>query len=318
MTFNLRIEDDEDDEYYPEKWNRIRNNDPSLTHLNIVPKDYPAPSFYQNLAEALQYNTNITHLTIASVSINMWCIPNGAFDPIFESSNYIETLEIEPLGYDDENLAVHDDIFRSFVKSKNNKIAKLKIHLTEECVELLTTFLSANIDNQMLTLILQRTIGTEAASKISDELIPPNSIKALHLYEGNRGVSAAIFRPLLEAIGTITSLESLHIELYDFDHIDINLIALEKILFNNKKLKRLNLEMYEIEFQDLQKIALAIQKLPSLEYLLFKALVPRNPPNNVIIEDVIKKWFPMISNKYNLNSEVNGNRFLVYSWHPIF
>jgi len=314
MKFHLKIKDDEDEEVAPEKWNRIRNNDPSVTHLVIRPTDDPEPSFYQNLAEALQYNTNITLLRIDSNTFAEWCIPNDNFLPIFESSNYIETLEIHTF-----KLPVHDEVFRSFVKSKNNKIAKLQMHLTKECVELLTTFLSANvmIENQILTLILQRTIGTEAASKISEELIPSKSIKELFLhYGGSRCVSPATFRPLMEAIGTIRSLESLSIELYDFDHIDINLIAsLEKSLFNKKKLKFLSLEMNDIELQDLQKLALAIQKLPSLEALLFHASI-RNPPNNVIIEDVIKKRFTMISNKYKLTCNVYGKWFQVYYPRP--
>jgi len=304
MTFDLRIEDDEDEKAAPEKWNRIRNNDPCVTHLLLEPTF--RPSFYLNLATALQYNTNITHLIIDSSDSDIQYIPSDIFDPIFESSNYIETLEIHPNEFN-----IHDEIFRSFVKSKNNKITKLKMHLTKECAELLTTFISSNvmIENQMLKLILQRTIGTEAANKISDELFPSKSIKELYLYETYEYLSAAT-RPLMEAMETIGSLESLHIDLHQFDHKDINLIAsLEKILFKNKKLKKLDLELREKEHQDLEKIALAIQKLPTLKSLHIMASI-RNPPNNVIIEDVIEKWFPKISNKC-----VIGNYFHVYSSH---
>jgi len=303
----MRLSDYEDEEAAPEKWNCIRNNDPSVTHLILQPAPNRVPSFYQNLAEALKYNTNIAHLKIDNEYYHYHdSIPNGVFDPIFESSNYIETLEIAEHEYGD-NCVLYDDIFRSFVKSKNNKITKLKINLTEECMELLTTFLSANMDNQILKLILQRKIGTEAASKISDELFPTNSIKELYLCEGDEYISTATFRPLLEAIGTLRSLESLRIDLYQFDHKDINLIAsLEKILFNNNKLKKLSIVNAEIELQDLEKIASAIQKLPSLESLVFHGSI-HNPPNNVIIEDVIKKRFPMISNKYNLTCKVHCN-----------
>ena len=254
----MRLSDYEDEEAAPEKWNCFRNNDPSVTHLILQPAPNQVPSFYQNLATALQYNTNITRLQI-----------------------------------------------------------DLKFSLTKECMELLTTFLSANVDNQMLKLILQRTIGTEAASNISDELFPSNSIKELHLRIVLDCVPAATFRPLLEAIGTIGSLESLHIDLYQFDHKVINLIAsLKKILFYNKKLKKLYLEMNDIELQDLENIAFAIQKLPSLEAFLLDASI-RNLSNNVIIEDVIKKRFPMISKKYNLTCKVIGNYLLVSSSRPM-
>jgi len=182
MKFDLTIEDAEDEEVALEKWNRIRYNEPPVTHLIVEATDDPAPSFYENLAESLEYNTNLRHLIIDRVNL-IECIPNGVFDPIFESSNYIETLKIETYYYD---CVLHDEVFRSFVKSKNNKITKLKIHLTKECMELLTTFLSADMDNQMLTLILQRTIGAEAASKISEELIPSKSIKKLYLYRANK------------------------------------------------------------------------------------------------------------------------------------
>jgi len=305
MSFSLTIKDNEIEAVALEKWNRIRNNDPSVTYLILTPTPNRAPSFYQNLAEALQYNTNITYLKIGYDNL-IECQPNGIFLPIFESSNYIETLDIDTFG--DNYKDIHDDIFRSFVKSKNNKITKLKINLAEECIEFLTTFVSSNMDKQILKLILQRTIGTEAASKISDELFPSKCIKELDLYKGPEYISAATIRPLLEAIGTLRSLESFCINLYKLDHKDINLIAsLEKILFNNNKLKKLNLRNAAIELQDLEKLALAIQKLPSLEYLKIRASII-NLPTKVKIQDEIKKWFAKISRKCKLE-------FTCYEFH---
>jgi len=104
----------------PEVWNLIRNNDPSLTHLRILLFGTPTPSFYQNLAKDLQDNSNITHLRIQG-AYDIKYIPN-LFQPIFESSKFINTLEIDSLDdLMDKIHAIVDDVFDSLIKSKNNK-----------------------------------------------------------------------------------------------------------------------------------------------------------------------------------------------------
>jgi len=295
----LKIKDDEDGEVAREKWNRIRNNDPSVTHLILRLKNNTSPSFYQNLATALHNNTNITQLSIDSTAFTK-SIPQYFFLPIFESSNYIETLEICIVGN------IHDDVFGSLMKSKKTKITKLKIRVTNDIMGPLARFLSANmmIENQMLKLILKQKIGEEASNKISDEFFPTNSMKELYLCKGYEYISVETFRPLLEAIGTIQSLESLHIDLYNLlprKEINSNLItSLEKMLFNNKKLKKVFLDTRKMKLQDLEKMALAFQKSPSLESLHFFKRTQCNIPIKVKNQDEIKKWFAKISNKHKL------------------
>jgi len=308
--------DDENERDAPEVWNLIRNNDPSVAHLILAPTDDPAPSFYQNLAEALQYNTNIKHLRINNINL-IECIPNDIFLPIFESSNYIETLDIHTTRYDRCN-DIHDDIFRSFVKSKNNKITKLKIYLTKECAELLTTFLSANMDNQMLKLILQRTIGTEAARKISDELFPTNSVKELELCDSECSpFSISAPGALLEAIGNNRSLEYLDINLHPANHRNFNFklaIALEKILSNNKALKKLDLKIDKIDLQDFKTILRAIQESPSLESFLLDTHLDTFFLNTENIEDRIKKWCAKNSKKLFLTMHLEYLHIQTYGY----
>jgi len=281
----------------PEVWNRIRNNDPSLTDLVIDLFGTPTPSFYQNLAKDLQDNSNITHLTIYGEG-NIKYIPN-VFQPIFESSKFITTLEIDfwlsnTIG---ENRAKFDDVFDSLIKSKNNKITKLRIHVEDGNEGPLTKFLSMNImENQMLKLILQQKMGTEAASKISDELFPQNSIKEFELVLRY----THFYEPLLDAIGNNRFLESLRIDSCYFDQVDFNFKltrALENILSNNKALKNLHLAIDDIDLQDLKKIAMAIQKSPSLESFRFHTNLAISSLNQEHIEDNIRKLFAKISNK---------------------
>jgi len=280
----------------PEVWNRIRNNDASLTHLRILLDGTPTASFYQNLAKDLQDNSNITHLTING-TYDIKYTPN-VFQPIFESSKFITTLEINSLGnMIDEKHAILDDVFDSLIKSKNNKITKLKNYLKDGIVEPLTKFLSTNMENQMLKLILQQKMGTEAASKISDELFPTNSIKELELVLWKY---THFHEPLLDAIGNNRSLESLRIDSFFFDHETFNFklrIALENILSNNKALKKLHLIINKIDLQDLKKIAMAIHDSSSLESFQFHTKLAIFVLNTEHIEDEIKRCFAKISNK---------------------
>jgi len=281
----------------PEVWNRIRNNDPSLTHLVIGLYGTPTPSFYQNLAKDLQDNSNITHLRIEG-AYEIKFIPN-AFQPIFESSKFIKTLEITFWGeIIDEKRAIVDDVFDSLIKSKNN-ITKLKIYVENYIVEPLTKFLSANIENQMLKLILQQKIGAEAASKISDELLPPNSIKELELVL-HRSTLFPESVVLQEAIEHNRSLESLRIDTRHFCQEQFNFeltIALENILSNNKALKKLHLTINQIYLQDFKKFVMVIQESPSLESFQFHTNLENFLLNTERIEDEIKRCFAKISNK---------------------
>jgi len=289
----------------PEVLNRIRNNDPSLTHLVVKLSGTPTPSFYQNLAKDLQDNSNITHLTINGI-YDIKYIPN-VFQPIFESSKFINTLEID---FSDDLMdkihAIVDDVFDSLIKSKNNKITKLKIFVEENIVEPLTKFLSTNMENQMMKLILQQKMGTEAASKISDELFPPNSIKELELVlDKSSQIPESV--ALLEAIGHNRSLESLRINSCSFDQVDFNfklIIALENILSNNKSLKKLHLTIKNIDREGIKKVAMAIQKSPSLESFEFHTFLKLLLLNIEHIKDEIRKRFAKISDmllltKYN-------------------
>jgi len=290
----------------PEVLNRIRHNDPSLIHLVVKLSGTPTPSFYQNLAKDLQDNSNITHLGFNGAN-NKKYIPNGIFDPIFESSKFINTLEIRFFCYMiDEKHAILDDIFDSLIKSKNNKITKLKIYVEDNILGPLTKFLSANIENQMMKLILQQKMGAEAASKISDELFPPNSIKELEL-ELHRSTPFPQPGALLEAIGNNRSLESLRIDFYPVNYCDFNFkltIALENILSNNKALKKLHLTIDQINLQDLKTIVLAIRKSPSLESFRFHTYLERCFLNTEHIEDEIKRCFAKVSNKLLLTKSL--------------
>jgi len=328
----------ENERYAPRVWNLIRNNDPSLTHLVLKLHSTPTPSFYQNLAKVLQDNSNITHLKIEGENYikcrpnvrltigganNIKYIPNGIFQPIFESSKFIKTLTIFfPGDMGNEKHAKVDDVFDSLIKSKNNKITKLKIHVEDHIVEPLTKFLSTNImENQMLKLILQQKIGAEAASKISNELFPTNSIKELYLYGDYGCVSAQTFIPLLKAIGNNRSLESLRINsCCCFDREDFNfelIIALENILSNSKALKKLDLIFDIIDLQDLKTIVLAIQKSPSLESFQFHTDLDILFLNTEHIKDEIKRCFAKVSNKLLLTKSHNFLEIEAYGYKKV-
>ena len=304
----------------PEVWNRIRNNDPSLTDLVIDLFGTPTPSFYQNLAKDLQDNSNITHLTINGDKKKY--IPNGMFDPIFESSKFIKTLVINSLVYEGNEMhAMLDDIFDSLIKSKNNKITKLKIFVEENIVEPLTKFLSTNIENQMLKLILQQKMGAEAASKISDELLPPNSIKELKLALMHRSTLFPESGVLLDTIGNNRSLESLCIDIRSLDPEDFDFeltIALVNILSNSKALKKLHLTINKIDRKGIKKIAMAIQKSPSLESFEFHTRLRFILPNTAEhIEDEIRKYFAKISNKLLLTKSCGYLDIKAYGYKKI-
>ena len=294
--------------YAPEVWNRIRNNDPSLTHLIIHISGIPKASFYQNLAKDLQDNSNITHLEIEGANYVKY-MPK-VFEPIFESSKFIKTLEINSLdNIGNEMFAILDDVFDSLIKSKNNKITNLKVYVAANVMESLSKFLSTNMENQMLKLILQQKIGAEATSKISDELFPTNSITELELVLPE-STPFPILAPgaLLDAIGNNRSLESLRIDSYSSGQGYFNFeltTALENILSNNKALKNLHLTIDKIDLQDLKTIAMAIQKSPSLESFEFHTFLNIFLLNTGHIEDQIRKWFAKISNKLLLKMSLD-------------
>jgi len=275
MTYEY-LWDSEDEEHEPENWYRICNNDPTVTRLALSLSPTLTPSFYKNIATALQHNSNITHLDIDGANFIKF-IPNDVSDPIFESSKYIETLELSADSYYvyEEKLAIHDDVFSALIKSKKTKITKLIIEC-DDLMEPLARFLSA-----------------------------ANSIKELHLsrrgyYEYN---SAAPFIPVLEAIQNGSSLESLHITARPLFPHDYNLkliTSLENFLVNNKTLKKLRLTITtRMDLQDLKKFTMMIQKASSLESFQFYTEIGCSSLKQE--RDEIKKWFSKISNKFVLN-----------------
>jgi len=112
--------------------------------------------------------------------------------------------------------------------------------------------------------------------------------------------STHFYEPLLDAIGNNRSLESLRIDSFSFDQKDFNFelaIALENILSNSKALKKLDLTIYKIDCKGIKKIAMAIQKSPSLESFQFQISLAIFVLNTEHIEDEIKRCFAKISNK---------------------
>ena len=281
MPKSLDMRDDDFEEDATKKLNIILSNDPTFTELKLTLSANPASTFFNNLAKALQHNSNIKHLSIEDGNFKK-CLPNDMFVIFGGGDKY------------DGSLATYNVVFDSLIKSKKTKIRKLTMDVREDSAEPLTKFLAANmmIENQMLKLILQPKIGAEAANKISDELYSTNSIRELHLTCLH---DLSDYRSLLEALETNRYLESLSISFY-YDELsdDFKFIAaLDKILLCNKVLKKLELVMTGFDPYYLRDIAMVIQNKSSLES--FRFLVSYRRPCNIEVD--IKQWFAKISNQ---------------------